>query len=104
MVSEIFESKDNNADENGPILKQKFNNTKISDVTCMFHTSQSFFDHVHRLKNKAVPIQPFSSILGRFLLMKKRPKLKLMRVTLFSHNKLILGQESDWKLFPNDWT
>ena len=30
MVIEILESKDNNADENGPILKQKFNNSKIS--------------------------------------------------------------------------
>ena len=43
MVVEILESKDNNADENGPILNQKFNNSKISEVTCMFHTSKFLF-------------------------------------------------------------
>ena len=43
MVIEILESKDNNADETGPILNQKFNNSKISEVTCMFHTSKFLF-------------------------------------------------------------
>ena len=30
MVIEILESKDNNADENGPVLKQKINKSMIS--------------------------------------------------------------------------
>ena len=47
----------------------------------------------------------FSSILDDwFLLMKKSPKLKLMRLTWFSSNKLIFGREIDWKCFQNDPT
>ena len=43
MVIEILESKDSNADENGPILNQKFTNSKLSGVTCMFHRSKFLF-------------------------------------------------------------
>ena len=59
------------------------------------------FGQVHRLTSKAVPIQPFSSILDRFLLMKMSPKLKMMRLKWFFPYKLILGREIEWKWFHN---
>ena len=45
----------------------------------------------------------FSCILDdRFLLMKKSPKLKMMRLIWFSHYKLVLGRGIVWKRFQND--
>ena len=101
MVVEILESKDNNADENGSVLKQKFNNLRFLKLHASFMHQNFCFGQVHRLTSKAVPIQPFSSILDRFLLMKMSPKLKMMRLKWFFPYKLIMGREIKWKWFHN---
>ena len=79
VVVEILESKDNNADENGSVLKQKFNNSWFLKSHASFMHHKFCFGQLHRLSSQAVPIQSFSSILDElFLLIKKSLKLKKM--------------------------
>ena len=62
MVIEILESEHNNADKNGPILNQKFNNSKLSEVTCMFHRSKFLFWSgvcVDTIQYQFHPFRPF---------------------------------------------
>ena len=69
-------------------------------------TQDTNFGSKNRLE---MVLQCYESVIScvldhRFLLMKKSPILKSMRMTWFSHYKLMLGREIDWKWFQNDPT
>ena len=63
MIFEILESKDNYADEAGPILKQNSITQSFLKIPACFIDQNFCIDHVHRLTHNSVPIRPFSSII-----------------------------------------
>ena len=94
IVVEILDSKDNIADEHGSILKQNYRSSRFLKLNACFIHHNFCVDHLHRLTSKALPIQPFSSILDWFLLMKMSPKLRMMRLKWFFPYKLIKLEKS----------
>ena len=70
IVVEILDSKDNIADEHGSILKQNYIAPRFLKLNVCFIRHNFCADHLHRLTSKTLPIQPFSSIPDRFLLIR----------------------------------